>query len=1149
MDFYAVLDQVVNLLRSRGRVSYRALKQQFALDDELLADLKAELRYARYPVVEDDDQGLVWAGETGPPAAESAPPPLPETEQDPHTARPPPGPRAPEAERRQLTVLFCDLVDSTVLASRLDPEDWREVVRAYQEMCAKVIARFEGHIAQCIGDGLLVYFGYPQAHEDDAQRAVRAGLDILTAMGTLNTRLEREKGVRVAIRVGIHTGPVVAGEIGGRGPREPLALGETPNLAARLQSLAAPNSMLIGERTRRLVGGAFDVEELGLHALKGVSVPMRVYGIRGESVAESRFEAASARGLTPLIGREAELGLLLQRWQQAKAGEGQVFLLAGEAGIGKSRLIQTVLERVTEEPHVRLQYQCSPYYSHSAFYPIIAQLERGARFARDDTPAQKLDKLETLLAQGTARVAEVAPLFAALLSVPTDDRYPPLSLSPERQKAQTIVAFVEQLVGLSRHQPVLFLLEDAHWCDPTTLEVLDQLVHRTPELRVLVLITARPEFTAPWTASHLTTLTLTRLGRAQVATMVAQLTAGKALPTEVLAQILARTGGVPLFVEELTKTILESGLLREVGERYLLTEPLPPLAIPATVQDSLMARLDRLAPVKEVAQLGAALGREFTYALVAAVASLGEAALPDALEQLVRAGLLFRHGQPPEAHYRFKHALVQEAAYASLLRSRRQELHRRIATVLEARFPAIAETQPEVVAGHYTEAGLPEQAIPYWQRAGQRAIARSANVEALSHLTRALTLLKILPDAPERRQQELTLLTAVGTPLVLTKGHAAPEVEATYARARELSRQLGDSPQLFSALLGLLRYHFNRGELRTVHELGEQLLRLAKSRQESGLLGRAHQMVAENLMWLGEFARARAHAEQRLALYDPQQHRDHVFRFGTDSGVCCRFVAAMALWVLGYPDQGLQRSNEALALAQALAHPFTLGFALQFAALLHQLRREVALTHVQAEALIALATEQGFAMWMARGPILRGWALAEQGQAADGLAQIRQGLAIWQAMGSQTGLHMTYDSALMAGAYGQMERPAEGLSVLTEALAHAHTTGERFYEAELHRLKGELLLLSEVRAPKSEVSTPHVEDAEACFRQALEIARCQQAKSLELRAAMSLSRLWQHQGKRAHARQLLAELYGWFTQGFDTADLQEAKALLEELKR
>jgi predicted ATPase len=604
----------------------------------------------------------------------------------------------------------------------------------------------------------------------------------------------------------------------------------------------------------------------------------------------------------------------------------------------------------------------------------------------------------------------------------------------------------------------------------------------------------------------------------------------------VVEHIVARTDGVPLFVEELVKMILESGLVREEGDHYVLTGPLPPLAIPSTLHDSLMARLDRLATVKEVAQLGATLGRTFAYELLQAVSPLDEATLQQGLRQLVEAELVYQRGTPPQATYMFKHALIQETAYQSLLRSTRQQFHQRIAQVLEARFPATVETQPELLAHHYTEAGLAAQAVVNWQRAGERAVERSANVEAISHLTTALTLLPALPDTPERTQHELTLLTVLGIPLVLTKGHAAPEVEATYARARTLCQQLGDTPQLFSVLLGLRRMYFMRAEYQTAHAVGEQLLRLAERLDDAGLCVRAHMMLAEGLLYLGEFAPARAHAEQGIALYDPQRHRVQVVHYGNDPGVCCRLFAALALWVLGYPDQAQQRSEEALAWAQELAHPFSLAFALIHAARLHQDRREGALTYTRAEAGIALATAQGFVLFLAHGPILRGWALAEQGQAAEGLAQIRQGIAAKQAIGVESG--RSYNLALLADVYGKVGQLDEGLRVLTEAQTVAQATGERFYEAELSRLTGELL-----RAQSSENHAA----AEACFQQALDVAHRQQAKSWELRAAMSLSRLWQRQGKRGAAYQLLAEVYGWFTEGFDTADLQEAKALLAQL--
>jgi predicted ATPase len=770
-------------------------------------------------------------------------------------------------------------------------------------------------------------------------------------------------------------------------------------------------------------------------------------------------------------------------------------------------------------------------------YPLIELLERVAlRFEREESPEQKLRKLEGFVVQYGLPLAEVVPLFAALLSLPLTADYVPLTVSPEQQKQKTLHALLTIMLRIAAQQPVLFVMEDLHWVDPSTLELLTLLVDQGPTARILALFTFRPDFNPPWTGrSHLTQVTLPRLPRRQAAEMTGRVAHGKALPPEVVDQVVAKTDGVPLFVEELTKMVLESGLLQERAERYELIGPLPPLAIPATLHDSLMARLDRLATVKGLAQLGATLGREFSYALLQAVWPWDEATLQRGLHQLVEGEFLYQRGLPPQATYLFKHVLIQEAAYQSLLRSSRQQYHQRIAQVLEAQFPDTAATQPELVAQHYTAAGLNAQALPYWQRAGERAIQRSANEEAISHLTTALALLQTLPDAPERAQHELDVHIALGIPLVLTKGHAAPEVETTYARARELCQQLGDTPQLFSVLLGLRRFYFMRGELRTAHELGEQLLRLAERLDDQGLRARAHMMLGEVLLRLAEFALARAHLEQGITRYDPQQHRAQTFHYGNDTVVCCRSFVAEALWVLGSPDQALQRSDEALAWAQELAHPFSLVIALSHAALLHQFRREPHRAYERAEAAIALSQEHGFMQFLAEATMPRGWALGEQGQVAEGLAQILQGVAAWRATGAY---QRSYHLAWLAGAYGHLGQPESGLRVLTEALAAVEASGERFAEAELFRLKGELLLAQ---------SAEHHAAAATCFQQALAVARRQQAKSWELRAAMSLSRVWQQQGKRAEARALLAPIYGWFTEGFETADLQEAKALLAEL--
>jgi predicted ATPase len=690
---------------------------------------------------------------------------------------------------------------------------------------------------------------------------------------------------------------------------------------------------------------------------------------------------------------------------------------------------------------------------------------------------------------------------------------------------------------IAAQQPVLFVVEDLHWIDPSTLEFLSLLVDQGPTARILALLTFRPDFSLPWTGrSHITQVMLSRLPPRQAAEMTGRMAHSKALPVEVVEQVVAKTDGVPLFVEELTKMILESGLLQEREERYELTGPLPPLAIPTTLHDSLMARLDRLATVKSLAQLGATLGREFSYALLQAVSPWDEATVLRGLHQLVEAEFLYQQGLPPQATYLFKHALIQEAAYQSLLRSTRQQYHYRIAQVLEARFPELRETQPELLAHHYTEAGLREQAIAYWQWAGERSIARSAYVEAINQLSTGLENLKVLPETPERIAHELTLLMALGRALIATKGYAASEVGTTYTRARALCQQGVQSPQLFPVLFGLWQFYVLQAELPLARELGEQLLALAQHLQDSAYVLEAHRSLAFTLFSLGEMAAARAQAEQGIALYHPHTHHAHVFTYGQDPGTSCLAYAALALWYLGHPEQALQRCHEMLTLAHELSHPFSLAHALYFGSLLHQHRREVLEARECAEAAITLATEHGFALYVVRGRLQRSWALTEQGQLAEGIDQMRQSLTAYRATGS--GLVLPYFLARLAEAYGKEERIEAGLYLLDEALTLVEKHGECWWEAEIHRLKGVFMLQQAV---------PDAKQAEGCLQQALATASRQQAKSLELRAATSLSRLWQQQGKRDDARDLLAPIYNWFTEGFDTTDLQEAKALLEKL--
>jgi class 3 adenylate cyclase/predicted ATPase len=1141
MDFYALLDHVIALLRSRRRVSYGALKRQFGLDDAYLEDLKVELVEIHQVAVDQDGKMLVWTGVAdttpvaSPLAAEAILQPSPQDAQ----AAPPDArlatPLPPDAERRQLTVLFCDLVDSTVLASQLDPEELREVVRAYQDTCAKVIARFDGYIAPYLGDGLLVYFGYPLAHEDDAQRAVRAGLGMVEAMAQLNMCLEQERGVHLDMRLGVHTGLVVVGEVGGGARQEQLALGETPNLAARLQGIAAPNTLVISAATFQLLGGFFACQPLGTPLLKGQAQPLVVYRVLYESMARSRLEAAGSTGLTPMVGREQEIRLLIERWAQVKKGAGQMVLLSGEAGIGKSRLVQVLKDQVATEPQAWLTpCQCSPYHQSTALYPLIDLLERVVlRFDREESPQQKLRKLEGYLVQYGVPLAEAVPLLTALLSLPLTADYAAVTVSPEQQKQQTLHVILTILLRIAAQQPVLFIMEDLHWVDPSTLEFLSLLVDQGPTARILALFTFRPDFTPPWTGcAHLTQVTVNRLPHRQAVEVIRQVAHGKALPPEVVEQIVAKTDGVPLFVEELTKMVLESGLLQEREERYELTKPLPPLAIPATLHDSLMARLDRLATVKALAQLGATLGREFSYELLQAVSPWDEETLRCGLHQLVEAEFLYQQGLPPQATYVFKHALIQEAAYQSLLRSTRQQYHQRIAQVLATQFPDTANTQPELLAHHYTEAGLSVQAIEYWHHAGQRAVARSAYVEAGSHLTRGLDVLLALPDTLKRAQQELPLRLALGRVLMTTRGQGAPDVEQTYARALTLCQQTETTPQLFPALAGLCGFYVMRGKLQTAQELGEQLLNLAEQAQDLELLLQAHQALGGVLLNRGEVVTAHTHWEHVLSFCNALPYRVPATS-GSDLRVVGLSHIAWCLWLLGYPAQARQKSHEALTQAQDLAHPFSLVLALNFAAWLAQLCRDVQSVQAHAETSIRVARELGVPDFLAAARIARGWALTMQDHSEDGLAQLHQAVLAYRATGAE--LHLTSILLLLAEAWGHLGHVQNGLAALDEALVLVETHGECFYEAELYRLKGELLLAVSVDA--------HCEAA-TWFQQALAVARRQQTKSWELRAALSLSRLWQRQGQREQANQLLADIFGRFTEGWDTEDLQAAQVLL-----
>jgi class 3 adenylate cyclase len=1054
-------------------------------------------------------------------AVASATPLPPSTEPKPQDA----------AERRQLTVMFCDLVGSTALSARLDPEDMREIVVAYHRSCAEQITKAGGFVAKYMGDGVLAYFGYPQAHELDAERAVRAGLVLVEAVPMLKTAAS----IPLQVRVGIATGLVVVGDLIGVGAaQEQAVVGETPNLAARLQSLAEPGAVVLSSSTRMLAGGLFDYRDLGEVALKGFAENVHVWQALGASATESRFEALRA-STTPLVGRGEEIDLLLRRWEQAKGGDGVVVLITGEPGIGKSRVVQTLLERLSGEQHTLLRYFCSPHHQDSALYPSITQLERAAGLRHDDTDEQRLSKLEAVLAQATDNLSEAVPLLADLLSIPTGDRYPAVNLTPHKQKEKMLRAQLAQVEGLASHQPVMMVFEDIHWSDPTTLESLDLLIDRVPALRVLVIITFRPEFSPSWVGRpQVTLLSLSRLSPRQRAEVITHVTGGKLLPQEIADQIIDRTDGVPLFIEELTKAVVDSGLLMDSGDRYVATGPITPLAIPTSLQASLLARLDRLAPMRDVAQIAAALGRQFSHELISAVAATPRQQLDDALAQLVHAELILRRGTPPDAEYTFKHALVQDAAYSTLLRSRRKQLHSIIASVLETRFAETSKKQPGMLAHHFTEAGITERAIDYWIEAGQQARRRSAMAEAEALLRKGLTMVSSLPDTVWRQEHELDLQIALGQTLYATQGFGATPVGEAYARSRQLCDQLKRPRQLFAAVSGQWTHHQLRAELDRAQQLAAELRQLGDMLDDDSARSLACRRSGFTGLFLGDFASSRVYLERSLALCNPAE-----LRLSGDSGAAELISILGSLsWALacgGHLDQAQSRCDAALVDARRVSHAHTLAMALWWTWGMGWFARSPPsglLLH--ADELRGLAAEGGFPYWRALALVARGWCLAAMGHGDQGIPLLTTGLADLRA--TESGQFIPGILTILADAHRIGGQPQLGLTQLADAERLAEGTRERLIAAETLRMRGDLLILTDNRI-----------SAEASFRHAIALSRRQEAKLWELRSSTSLARLWREQGKRTEARDLLAPIYGWFTEGLDRLDLKEAKTLLDKL--
>jgi class 3 adenylate cyclase/tetratricopeptide (TPR) repeat protein len=1035
------------------------------------------------------------------------------------------------AERRQLTVMFCDLVASTMLATQLDPEDLHEVLNAYTARVSQVVGRFGGFVARVVGDGVIVYFGYPQAREDDAERALRAALALIDDI----EQLEVSTG-RLQIRIGIATGLVVVGEIGEAGNVQSHdVVGETPNLAARLQTLAEPNAVIVAPGTRQLVGNLFEFRDCGLAPLKGFAEPVHIWQLLRASTVGSRFEALRSALLTPLVGREDELELLQRRWRRASAGAGQIVLLSGEPGIGKSRILAAFDDSLQGEPHIKVRAFCSPHYQDSPLYPVIAHMERAARFARADTAEARIDKLEALVSQTGEIGTDELALFAELMGLPAGGRYPEPRLDPQEKRERTLAAFARQLEAQAARRPVLLVFEDIHWIDSTTLELLDLLVARVPSLRVLMCLTFRPEFQPPWSGqAHVTALTLSRLEQREAARLVSRIAGDKPMPADIVERIVARADGIPLFAEELTKTLLESGVLQERDGGYELESPLPRLAIPPTLHASLLERLDRHPAIKEVAQVGAVIGREFSSELLAAVARMPDEQMRDGLERLVASGLVFRRGRPPHESFLFKHALVQDAAYASLLRRPRQDMHARIGKVLEQRFSDITALQPEVLAHHYTEAGLTELAIDFWRQAGKRAL-RSAHVEGVMHLTHAIDLIRLLPHSPERSRRELDLHLALGQVMRATKGYAAPDTLRVFSRARDLLDDGATVNERKTILYALWSVHYVRAEHAEAREVAQQCAALAAQHRDGEVSVLAAMLKGCSSLAMGEFTESRHYLSQTQELSIRDREGSAEARFTQNNGIAALSYLAWALWPLGYPDQAAAAARQAVRRARERGHVPLTAFCLYVDSFLgNAFGATDEASATQADEAVAYCAKHRVTAYEHWARFCQGIALQRRGDGREAIAVMRQSMTAAEKLNAEflRPLHLGH----LAAAEASVGQVGTAFDLLDQALQIAAQRQELFFAAELHRLRGETLLMS-----------GQAQEGEAELERALQMARRQQARLWELRAATSLAQFRRQQGPGAASGELLAPIYGWFTEGLDTADLKNAKALLDEL--
>lgn len=1036
------------------------------------------------------------------------------------------------AERRQLTILFCDLVGSTPLSERLDPEDYRQVILGYQQVALKVIKRYGGYIAQYLGDGLLVYFGYPEGLEDAPKAGVRAGLGILEAVAHANQQWKVEGKTEIDIRIGIHSGLVVVDDH--------LAVGDTVNIAARLEGLAPVNGVVISMQTMKLVQGWFEVISLGDQQLKGISKPMEVFQVFRESGARTRLEAAESRGLSPLVGRDREYQLLKERWTQAKTGKGNLVLLNGEAGIGKSRIVDTLKKEIAQESQSWLtEIRCSSYHQNSSFYPIIDLLENVVlQFERRESPRNKLIKLEGFLTQSGLEPVTTMPLFAEFLSIFTE-QYPPVNLSPFAKKRKIMECLSLMLLYRASVQPVFLVLEDLHWADASTLEWLNLVIEQLPTQPIFALSTTRPGFQPDWIGrTFVSQWILQRLSPEKVADICQYYTKGKALPPSILEQINAKTEGVPLFAEELTKMVLESGLLIEKENSYELIGDLPPLAIPSTLRDSLLARLDRLSTVKEVVQFGAVLGREFSFELINAVITLEEEKLKDTLSQLVEAEILYQRGIGKQAVYQFKHALIQDAAYESMLKIRRQQMHQRVAEVLEAQFEDLVVSQPELLGFHYTEGRLSEKALPYWQKAGEAAQKRSASLEASSHFYKAIEELTRLTPSSERQLKEIELLTHLVAALREARGYGSEETIKALERAHELITITKNTETPFPVLFGFMTTKMALGDLLGSRNAAREFTNRAIHIEEEGLIQVGERFLGIFEFFGGSLAEANSFFESALSRYREGEHQNLAFEYGTDSRVSCLVLCSWVKYLLGYPDQAFALFRQALIYAQESDHANTKGYAFGFGTYLALLAQDEGYARECSEKLDLLRKEFPLPFWLAYGELGKGWLQVKAGQVEKGVEMMKKGGAFMKAAGSGA-FQFIYPITLAevyinSGYYIQAEK------TLVEMEALARKQGVIRWTGEIQRMWGVL---------KYRSASGDQKEIQDCFLASLEHSQNTGARILELRAATNLADFWSNHGKVKEARQLLKPLYEQYEEGHQNHTLKEALKTLDKLKK